>query len=198
MKQVFLTTVAGIMALLALACGGTTNTPNSNGPSCEAGSDKPTAAYQRLFEAVKSKQTETIKAQMTQGTIQFANGISAQNKTPLEKVFENGFTATTFSPNLPDIRDERVNCNMGAIEVWNAKEQKWEDLPFMIEDGMWKLSVGELFRGTYKSPGKGLAAREAEAANTTRGNVIQPPPSSNTNKPINMPFPNAATKTNTK
>ena len=134
-------------------------------------------------------------------SVQFAGSISAQNKTPLEKVFENGFTATTFSPTLPDIRDERINCNMGAIEVWNAKEQKWEDLPFMIENGTWKLAVGELFRGTYKSPGKGLATREAEAANTAHGNTIQPFPNSNanTNKPIQMPFPsNAVNRPNNK
>lgn len=203
MRQAFFPALLAFSMIFSSACGGTsTNTAgptNTAEPNCDAGVDKPTAAYQRLYEAVKSKQTESIKAQMTQGTIQFASGISAQNKTPLEKVFENGFTATTFSPTLPDIRDERVNCNMGAIEVWNAKEQKWEDLPFIIEGGTWKLAVGELFRGTYKSPGKGLATREAEAANTARGNVTQPFPNSNINSknPVQMPFPsNSANKAN--
>ena len=78
---------------------------------------------------------------MTKNSAEMAKMISEQNKTPLEKVFENGFTGTTFAPTLPDIRDERVNCNMGAVEVWNAKEQKWEDLPFVIEDGQWKIDL---------------------------------------------------------
>jgi hypothetical protein len=193
MRHTILIVLTASIAFAFTECGGTanTNTNTADVPNCDAGSDRPTTAYQRLFEAVKSKDTESIKAQLTQGTVQFAGSISAQNKTPLEKVFENGFTATTFSPTLPDIRDERINCNMGAIEVWNAKEQKWEDLPFMIENGAWKLAVGELFRGTYKSPGKGLATREAEAANTARGNVPMPLPDSNanTNKPIRMPVP---------
>jgi hypothetical protein len=193
MTRNFATFCFAVFTAFLSACGGTANTNTNTAavPNCDAGNDRPTAAYQRLFEAVKSKQTESIKQQLTEATVQFAGSISAQNKTPLEKVFENGFTATTFAPTLPDIRDERINCNMGAIEVWNANEQKWEDLPFMIENGKWKLAVGELFRGIYKSPGKGLATREAEAANRANGNMIQalPNSSSNTNKPNRMPVP---------
>lgn len=123
------------------------------------------------------------------GSIELASMVSAQNKTPLEKVFENGFTATTFAPSLPDIRDERVNCDMGAVEVWNVKDQKWEDTPFMIEDGVWKLAVGELFKGNYKSPGKGLATKEAEAANAARENPMPEAANVNTNKVTDMSAP---------
>lgn len=175
MRHIFMLAAIGVFSVFFVSCGGQAKT----GRTCSAGSDTPTAAYKRLFEAVKSKNTESIKSQMTKGSIELASMVSAQNKTPLEKVFENGFTETTFAPSLPDIRDERVNCNMGAIEVWNAKEQKWEDTPFMIEDGSWKLAVGELFGGSFKSPGKGLATKEAEAANA-RGNVM--PGVSNVNK----------------
>ena len=175
-----------------MGCGTSTSTSE---PNCSAVSDTPTAAYKRLFEAVKSKNTESIKAQMTKGSIELASMVSAQNKTPPEKVFENGFSATTFAQSLPDIRDERVNCNMGAVEVWNVKDQKWEDTPFMIEDGSWKLAVGDLFKGNYKSPGKGLATKEAEAANATRGNVPVPTSNVNSNKIVNMSLPsNSANK----
>ena len=78
---------------------------------------------------------------------------------------ENGHTETTFSDTLPPIRDERIKDNMGAIEVWNSKSSKWEDLPFIYEDGAWKLAVGEAFAGSFKSPGKGRDQLEKEAAN---------------------------------
>jgi hypothetical protein len=186
-----------VYAWLSLACGGAANTSNmAAAPSCEAGSDTPTLAYRRLFEAVKSKQTENIRSQVTENTVQLASFISAQNKTPLEKVFENGFVSSTFAPSLPDIRDERVNCNMGAIEVWNASQQKWEDTPFMIENGVWKLAVGDVMRGNYKSPGKGLAAREAEAANAARGNTLPTPPAFNANRPGNLPAANFSNRSN--
>lgn len=134
--------------------------------------DSPTAAYVRLFEAVKSKDVERIKLSMTKKSQDLAAMAAARNNTTVEKVFENGFTATTFSETLPMIRDERIKDDMGAIEVWNSKESKWEDLPFIYEDGAWKLAIGDLFADTYRSPGRGLDFREREAANAQAGNSI--------------------------
>ena len=94
-------------------------------------------------------------------------------------MYENGFTSTTFSATLPTIRDERIKDNMGAIEVWNAEKSIWEDLPFVNEDGAWKLAIGEMFAGAFKSPGKGRDEREKEAANMVASPVA--PPASNTN-----------------
>lgn len=190
MTRFILTLVFVLSGILTFACSGTQTPTNSAGsPSCEAGGDTPTQAYKRLFEAVKSKQTDNIRSQVSENTVQLASFISAQNKTPLDKVFENGFVSSTFAPALPDIRDERVSCNMGAVEVWNASQQKWEDTPFMIENGQWKLAVGDVMRGNYKSPGKGLATREAEAANSARGNTLPTIPAFNANRPVNMSPP---------
>ena len=138
-------------------------------------SDSPTEAYKRLYSAVKSKDTEAIKAQVSKKTTELA-AMSAQrfNKS-IESSYENGFTATTFAETLPETRDERVNGNMGAVEVWNARDKKWEDLPFIFEDGAWKLAMGDVFAGTYESPGKGRDILEREAANAVSNrNVILP------------------------
>ncbi len=153
-----------------------------------AGKDTPTEAYKRLYAAVKSKDTESIKRQLSQKTISLAE-MSGQrfNKTN-EQVFENGMTATTFSDTLPPMRDERVKDNMGALEVWNSKDKKWEDVPFVFEDGAWKLAIGEGFAGTYERPGMGRDFREKEAANAvSNSNVIIVPPNANLagNRPAN-------------
>jgi hypothetical protein len=137
------------------------------------GASSPTEAYKQLYAAVKSKDTEAIKATMTRTTIDFAESVSQRNKTPLEKVFENGFTATTFAESLPEIRDERVKGDMGNVEVWNAKDNRWEDLPFIYEDGGWKLAIGDIFANTFVSPGRGRAAKEAEAANIISNTMIE-------------------------
>jgi len=136
-----------------------TPTPN------QTTTDTPTEAYRRLFTAVKAKDTEAIKKSLTKKSQDLAAMLSERNKAPIEKVYENGFTATTFSHTMPEIRDERVKGTNGAVEVWNSKESTWEDLPFVIEDGVWKMAVGELMGGTFQSPGKGLSEREKIAAN---------------------------------
>lgn len=152
--------------------------------SVSDGGSTPTEAYQALYTAVKSKNTDAIKNSLTKKSIEFGVMAAQRNGTSLEKVYENGFTATTFSEKLPTMRDERVNGDMGALEVWNSKESKWEDLPFIKEDGVWKLAVGEMFAGTYTSPGKGRDAIEKEAANAAANSNIQSAPAVNSNVPM--------------
>ena len=71
--------------------------PNAAAP---AGGDTPTAAYKRLYAAVKSKNLDAIKAEMSKKTIEFAESAATRQNTQVAKVFENGFTASTFSETL--------------------------------------------------------------------------------------------------
>jgi hypothetical protein len=146
-------------------------------------------SYKKLYDAVKSKNTEAVKAQMTVKTQQFAEMVAGKNGKPLEEVFANGFTATTFADSLPQMRDERVNEGFGALEVWNSKDKRWEDLPFVAEDGAWKLAVGEAFAGTYIKPGIGRAQKEAEAANVLAGNNSMVPMSNVNGNFTSVPKP---------
>lgn len=142
------------------------------------GGGTPTEAYKQLYAAVKSKDTEAIKKALSKKSVEFGVMAAQRQNSPVEKVYENGFTATTFSDTLPPIRDERIKDDMAALEVWNSRESKWEDLPFVNEDGGWKLAVGEMFAGTYTSPGRGRDFLEKEAANAVSNTL---PLVSNTN-----------------
>ena len=150
---------------LAASCGG------SGGGTSSPVADTPTEAYKRLFNAVKAKNTDEIKKNMSKTSLDFAQMAAQRQNKNLENVLENGFTGTTFSPTMPEIRDERVKGNFGAVEVWNSKDSVWEDLPFVFEDGSFKLAVGDLFKGSFQSPGKGRDQLEKEAAN-----AAHPPP----------------------
>ncbi len=175
MRTIIFLSLTLIAAGAFVACGGTT----------AVSGDTPTEAYKRLYAAVKKKDTEAIKLNMSKKTLDFAVSVSQRNNTPIEKVFENGFTATTFAEALPEIRDQRISDDMGAIEVYNSKESKWEDLPFVREDNGWKLAIGDIFGGTFKSPGQGRDAKEKAAANAMAGNsgvkMIDPPANANFN-----------------
>ena len=183
MKNAFLRYLWLLLVLFAVSCG-----TQSSG----TGEDSPTGAYKRLYAAVKAKDIEGIKKQITKKSIDFGKMAAERNKTPMEKMYENGFTATTFAGTLPTMRDERINGDMGALEVWNSKDSRWEDLPFIKEDGAWKLAVGDVFAGTYQSPGKGMDQLEKEAANAVSNTQI---PSVDTNKiPITNSMPAAPRK----
>ena len=188
---VFLTALLGVI----LSCG------NSDPGAAGATSGTPTEAYKALYAAVKSKNTERIKGMMSKKTHAFAEMVAARQNNPIEKVFENGFTATTFAEALPEIRDERVSGEFGAVEVWNAKDKRWEDLGFVYEDGGWKLAIGEMFGGTFKSPGVGRAIKEQEAANAVSNNMIPLTPANgnaNSNSNVKIIVPKERPESNTK
>ncbi|MEO6334523.1 MAG: hypothetical protein ABIO91_06005 [Pyrinomonadaceae bacterium] len=171
MRSLLLTALLTALLASMFACQPTgTSTNGSGGTTTTTGS--PTDAYKQLYAAVKAKDVEKIKSVMTKKTQEFAQMVAARQNSPIEKVFENGFTATTFSESLPDIRDERINAEYGSVEVWNAKDKIWEDLGFVYEDGSWKLAIGEMFGGTFKSPGPGRAFKEQEAANLLSNNMV--------------------------
>ena len=181
MRIFLLSSLLFALAVLGFACSGTSG---NSGSSSIAGGDSPTEAYKRLFAAVKSKNTEAIKQEVTKTTQEFAVMLMDRQKQTADQVYENGFTATTFADKLPEIRDERINGNNGAVEVWNSKEKRWEDLPFVKEDSKWKLAVGDLFKGTWTLPGKSRSVREQEAANAA-GAGPQFVPAPNINIPSN-------------
>jgi hypothetical protein len=195
-----------ISFLVALACQ-KSNVANNQSPVnsasntatapqmdfAEQRANTPTEAFKLLFGYVKAKNTQGIKSMMTKDTVAFAQFQAESRNVPLEKVLENGFTATTFSDALPEIRDERIKENMGAVEVKNVKENKWEDLAFMLEDGGWKLAIGEIFKGSYQKPAVGQSFKEQEAANISSGNNMKPLLPNNANIPLTkVPQPPAA------
>lgn len=185
MKKYFALFLILVIAAAFAACGDdpapNSNTANNNLATVNAGSvgpestapdradDTPTEAYKRLFAAVKSKNPDAIKAEFSRGSIGTALAQAKQARVPVEEVYKNGFTATTFADTLPEIRDERVNGTMGAVEVWNTRDKKWEDLPFIRETSGWKLAVGEAFDGRWIRPGLGRAMRDQQAANSASG-----------------------------
>lgn len=172
MKHIFL--FITLLALAAtLSCGDEraahSNADQSAATGIERAGDTPTEAYKRLFAAVKSGNTDAVRAEFSKRSIAAAEAQAAQAKVPVSQVYKNGFTATTMADALPEIRDERVSGDMGAVEVWNARDKRWEDIPFVRESSGWKLAVGDVFAATWKSPGIGRAAREQANANARSG-----------------------------
>lgn len=171
--------VAALLIFAFAFCGSACQkqTASNSSGAAESGqiAETPTEAYKMIYNNVKAKQPGAVKQLMSEKSVGLAQAQAQRQNAPLEKIFENGFTATTFSPTMPEIRDERVKGEMGAIEVYNAQSSRWEDLPFIKEKGGWKLAVGDLFAGTYQSPGKGLAQIESEASNATGNNMVTIP-----------------------
>lgn len=125
----------------------------------------PTEAYKKLYAAVKGKDKATIKSMMSKDSIGLGQMQAGQTKKDIDEVLANGFFTANMSDKLPAIRDERIKGKFGAVEVFSQKKNDWEDIPFVIEGGAWKLAVGNMFAGTFESPGTPRTIVEKENAN---------------------------------
>ena len=131
--------------MLAAACGGRAK-----------GGDQstPTLAYKALYEAVKKKDSEAIKKTLSKGTLEMMDTYAQMQKKTLNQVVENGITETTFAPKLPETRDEKIWADKVALlQVKNEKTGQWDPLPFVKEDGQWKLAIDTFFKGTMSPTG---------------------------------------------
>jgi hypothetical protein len=200
-SKIIFTVLAMAGALAVFACqkpaantpdNSTVKTNSSNNPTPEVkpptmtdvpvgNAQTPSEAYRMLFAAVKSQDSAKIKSMLSKSSIGLGEMASGQQKKPFEEVIKNGFSETTFVDSYPQMRDERVKGEFGAVEVWNETRKQWDDIQFILEDGSWKLAIGDVFRGTWKSPGKGQALIEQENANANNPNsMIQKMPTGNT------------------
>ncbi len=170
--------ITGI-AVLAACQSGATKTAET---STKSASNTPTEAFKSLYGAVKSQNTEDIKANLSKTTIEFAMTVGGMQKKTPEEMFKTGMIQATRAETLPPVRNERVKDNMGALEVRDI-DGTWQDVPFILEDGRWKLAVGDIFRGTYQNPAPPQAQTEANnnvpqilpGANITNANPIAKP-----------------------
>ena len=157
MRRIFL--LVSVLSIIAVAFACQKEKPAVTGHA------SPTEAYKALFAAVKAKDIDAIKKNISKKTIELGKMSMERFKKSEKEAYENGFTATTITDTLPSMRDERVKDNFGALEVWNTQESKWDDVAFVFEDGGWKLGMGDAFSGSFQSPGPGRDFREKEAAN---------------------------------
>jgi hypothetical protein len=209
-KTIIFTILVMTIALIGAACPSSTATNTANSTNVAITANKstnpvpevkppsmtdvpvgnaqtPSEAYRMLFAAVKSQDAAKIKSMLSKGSMGLAEMASGQQKKPVEEVVKNGFTETTFADAMPQIRDERVKGDFGAVEVWNESRKQWDDIPFIKEDGSWKLAIGDAFGGKFQSPGKGQAITEQENANANNPNsMIQIKPNANSNSSANF------------
>jgi hypothetical protein len=152
--------------------------PHSSGECSEGGGEpavaigSPVEAYSFLFEAVKRGDTAAVKQVSSQATRELAQFMANSYKKSCADAYKNGFSETTMQEKMPETRDLRMEGDIAAMEVKNAKGA-WENVPFVKEGNGWKMAFGDLFFGKIKTPGKPQSVLEQENANA-RGAMNAP------------------------
>jgi hypothetical protein len=141
-KSIALAT-ALVISITALACSGVGSSP--------------TATLKAYFEAMQKKDAAALKKTLSKGTLEMFEQFAKAQSPPktLDEALQTGLSSTTNtdSNKMPETRNEKIDGDKATLEVKNDKTGQWETVPFIKEDGNWKIAFDQMFRDAFKNTG---------------------------------------------
>jgi hypothetical protein len=108
----------------------------------------PTETLRVLSEASKKKDTAAIKSYLSKGTLNMLEQSAARQQKSVDELLkqENG---APFQ-NLPEIKNEQITGETAVVEVKNDVTGEFEKIPFVKEDGVWKVALDVFMKDVMK------------------------------------------------
>lgn len=176
-KQLAVILSLALIAAFAVACDkGTNSNSNANSNSnSNANSNKtaaadspetsPIAAFKILYAATQKKDVENIKKGLSAKTLILVADIAKKQERTMDETLRDNLSDPDYnSPTIPDTRNEKINGNEATIEVIAPKTGQWTELPFVKEEGRWKLAYDKLNQGDLATMDKDAPDQPGAAA----------------------------------
>ena len=109
----------------------------------------PTATFKAFFEASKKKDVAGIKKGLSKGTIDMLDKLAKEQNKSTDDMLKDVYKEDK-GETLPETRNEKISGETATIEVKNDKTGKWETLPFVKENGEWKIALDKFLEDMMK------------------------------------------------
>ena len=177
-KQLAVIVSLAMIAAFVVACDKGTNSnsnanansnsnANSNTKTAAADSPEtsPIAAFKILYAATQKKDVENIKKGLSARTLILVADIAKKQERSMDETLRDNLTDPDYnSPTIPDTRNEKINGNEATIEVIAPKTGQWTELPFVKEEGRWKLAYDKLKQDELATTDRDAPNQPGEAA----------------------------------
>lgn len=117
------------LALVAAACGG---------------GSSPTATAKAFYEAAKARDAAGIKSTMSKGSLDMMEKFAKMQNKSLDDALKEP-NASPPPANF-EARNEAITGDTATVEVKDEKGN-WEKIPFVKEDGKWKIALDKAMGG---------------------------------------------------
>lgn len=139
MKKLFFLTTLLSAALIFSACGAATVSTAS-----------PTEVFKRQSEAQKKKDAASMKQNLSKNTLKIIeDGAKTQNKT-VDQMLTEDTPMTANAPDTFETRNEKIEGDNASIEVKDPRSEQWATIPFVKEDGQWKIALDKFMQDLMK------------------------------------------------
>jgi spore germination cell wall hydrolase CwlJ-like protein len=115
----------------------------------------PTATFKAFYEASKKKDAAGMRKALSKSTLDMFDKLAkAQNKTTDDML--KAVDKDDKSEKIPETRNEKITGDTATLEVKNDKTNKWDTLPFVKENGEWKIALDKFLEDMLKGLGEKL------------------------------------------
>ena len=105
--------------------------------ACEQKSATPLETFKTYTKAIKAKDTATMKLLLSDATIKMHESEAKAQNVPVDDIVKR---ETLFIENQKSVeyRNEKIEGDKATLQVKNSFGS-WETVPFVLEDGVWKI-----------------------------------------------------------
>ena len=121
----------------------------------------PTETMRASDDAAKRKDVEAIKKFVSKGTLEALDQSAKEQNTTVDELLKDFLDVP--AQQLPEIRNEKITGDTATIEIKNNATNDWETMPFVKENGIWKVA--------YDKFEEAIRKRNEEISEMPAGNV---------------------------
>ncbi|MBA3632354.1 MAG: DUF4878 domain-containing protein [Acidobacteria bacterium] len=149
--KIYKTMIIALCAFVLAACGATES------------ADSPTATLKTFIEASKNKDVGTIKKLLSKSTMDSIEKAAKAQNTTVDKILINN--DGTPLKELPETRHEKIEGDEASIEVKNKITGDFEVIPFVKEEGVWKIALDKFVQDMVEKQKQAMPAPTSSDGN---------------------------------
>lgn len=115
---------------------------NTSTSSSSAAMDSPTATLNTFIEAIKKKDGDTIKKCLSKSSLKALEDNAKEANMTVDQMIIEGDDMS--KEKTPTFRNEKIEGDSATLEVEDEKSKKWDTIPFVKEDGNWKIAFDKM------------------------------------------------------
>ena len=144
--------------------------------ACDSVATKsPTQTLQDFVEASKKKDTEAMKKMLSKGSLELLDKTAKMQKITVDEVLKKDDESSLRQ--TPETRNEKIEGDKATVETKNTVTGEYEKIPFVKEEGVWKIALDTLMNDMLEKMTQEMQKRQTslpKSATSPSGDSTNP------------------------
>jgi len=142
--KIYQTIIIALVALWFIGCGGAANAPQTVSP---------TDVLKTYIEASDRKDLAAVKQTFSKGTMKMYEDAAQKRQISIDEVIKTQFELASSAELKSKIQSgkETIEGDTATVEAKDNRTGELEKIPFVKEDGVWKIAFDKFMQDLWKT-----------------------------------------------